>query len=445
MRGSAHVQGISKSAKAGSRPSSALRAPSPRERGKGEDIAIIGGGIIGVCVAAYLAEAGRNVTIFDRTGICEETSSGNAAALAFSDVLPLAHKGMIRHLPKWLADPLGPLSIPPAYLPKLLPWLVRFWRAGRTDRYEASLAAQAGMMRLAEAEWAGLMARSGTGNMLREDGSLELYENEAEFKASLPGWAARQRFGIGFSHVEGDALAALQPGLSPRFVKGTFVPGWKTVTDPKSLGKAIWAYAEKNGARFEKARIDRVGAGQDGATLTLADGTARQAKCLVIAAGAWSHLLAKHLGDRIPLETERGYNTTLPKTAFDVKRQLIFSGHGFVVTPLETGVRVGGAVELGGIERPPNYARSKALLEKAKSFLPGLDPAGGREWMGFRPSLPDSLPVIGAARQAGTIVYAFGHGHLGLTQAAATGRLIRDLILGQYPVFDLSPFSPNRF
>ncbi|TIQ31063.1 MAG: FAD-dependent oxidoreductase, partial [Mesorhizobium sp.] len=117
-------------------------------------MAIIGGGIIGICVAAFLAEAGRNVTIFDRTGICEETSSGNAAALAFSDVLPLAHKGMIRHLPKWLADPLGPLSIPPAYLPKLLPWLIRFWRAGRSDRYEASLAAQARMMRLAEAEWA---------------------------------------------------------------------------------------------------------------------------------------------------------------------------------------------------------------------------------------------------------------------------------------------------
>ncbi|MER8441147.1 FAD-dependent oxidoreductase [Mesorhizobium sp. M1312] len=409
------------------------------------DIAIIGGGIIGICVAAYLAEAGRNLTIFDRTGVCEETSSGNAAALAFSDVLPLANKGMIRHLPKWLADPLGPLSIPPTYLPKLLPWLVRFWRAGRNDRYEASLAAQARMMRLAEAEWAGLMARSGTGNMLREDGSLELYESEAEFKASLPGWAARQRFGIGFSHVEGDALAALQPGLSPRFVKGTFVPGWKTVTDPKLLGKAIWAYAEKNGARFEKAGIDHVGAGQDGATLTLADGTVRQAKHLVIAAGAWSHLLAKHLGDRIPLETERGYNTTLPKTAFDVKRQLIFSGHGFVITPLETGVRVGGAVELGGIERPPNYARSKALLDKAQKFLPGLDPAGGREWMGFRPSLPDSLPVIGGARYAGTIVYAFGHGHLGLTQAAATGRLVRDLILGQNPVFDLSPFSPNRF
>ncbi|RWD05693.1 MAG: FAD-dependent oxidoreductase [Mesorhizobium sp.] len=428
----------------GRRPSSALRAPSPRERGEGEDIAIIGGGIIGICAATYLAEAGRNVTIFDRTGICEETSSGNAAAFAFTDVLPLAHKGMIRQLPKWLADPLGPLSIPPAYLPKLLPWLVRFWRAGRGDRYETSLAAQAAMMRLAEAEWMGLLDRSGTRPMLREDGSLELYESEAEFRASLSGWAARERYGIGFSHVDGADLAALQPGLSPRFIKGTFVPGWKTVADPRLLGKAVWAHAERLGARFGHARVERIEAGADGATIVLADGTNRRANQLVIAAGAWSHLLARDVGEHIPLETERGYNTTLPVSAFDVKRQLIFSGHGFVITPLETGVRVGGAVELGGIERPPNFARSKAMLEKARRFLPGLDPSGGREWMGYRPSLPDSLPVIGRAR-APNIFYAFGHGHLGLTQAAATGRLIRDLVLGQTPPVDLAPFGPQRF
>lgn len=409
------------------------------------DIAIIGGGIIGICAAAYLAEAGRAVTVFDRTGICEETSSGNAAAFAFSDVLPLAQKGMMRNLPKWLADPLGPLSIPPAYLPQLLPWLYRFWRAGAADKYEAALTAQAGLMKLAEAEWAGLMERSGTRSMLREDGSLELYESEPEFRASLPGWAARDRFGIVYRHVEGEALADLQPGLSPRFVKGTFVPGWKTVADPKLLGKAIWAYAEKQGARFEKARIGSVAAGQRGITLTLAGGSTRQAKRLVLAAGAWSHLLARNLGERIPLETERGYNTTLPASAFDVKRQLIFSGHGFVITPLSTGLRVGGAVELGGIERAPNYARSKALLAKAQKFLPGLDPDGGREWMGYRPSLPDSRPVIGKAKDTPNVVYAFGHGHLGLTQGAATGRLIRELILEQTPSLDLSPFSPQRF
>lgn len=417
-------------------------------QGAHADVAIVGAGIIGICAAAMLAEAGHAVVVFDRTGICEGTSSGNAAALAFSDVLPLAQKGMIRKLPGWLADPQGPLAIPPAYLPRLAPWLWRFWRAGAPGRQEMSLAAQASLMKLAEAEWLSLMDRSGTRTMLREDGSLELYESEGEFAASLPGWAARERFGIVARHVEGAALADLQPGLSNQFVKGTFVPGWKTVADPKLLGKAVWTHAERHGARFEKAIVQSVSTRpgvEHSVRLTFGDGTGRSAGHVVIAAGAWSHRLAAQLGDGIPLETERGYNTTLPRTAFDLKRQLIFSGHGFVITPLDTGVRVGGAVELAGLERPPNFARSKAMLAKAQAFLPGLDPSGGREWMGFRPSLPDSLPVIGRAGGASSVIYAFGHGHLGLTQAAATGRLIRDLVGGRNPPIDLTPFSPSRF
>ncbi|MBX3569612.1 MAG: FAD-dependent oxidoreductase [Rhizobiaceae bacterium] len=408
-------------------------------------VAIIGAGIVGICAAAHLSEAGCRVTVFDRTGVCEETSSGNAAALAFSDVLPLAQKGMMRNLPRWLADPLGPLAIAPAYLPRLAPWLYRFWRAGRADRYEAALAAQVAMMRLAEAEWARLMERSSTGAMLRENGSLELYESGDEFRASLPGWAARERFGIVFRHVEGEEMRALQPGLSPRFVKGTLVPGWRTVADPKLLGTAIWAYAEGLGASFERATVRSLRRSADGITVESAAGALRGFDAAVIAAGAWSHRFTERFGDRIPLETERGYNTTLPASAYDVRRQLIFSGHGFVITPLSTGLRVGGAVELAGLERPPNYARSRAMLEKARQFLPGLNPSGGREWMGYRPSLPDSVPVIGRARDDSNIFYAFGHGHLGLTQAAATGRLIRDLVSGQSPAIDLSPFSPQRF
>jgi len=441
MRGSAEV--TEKSGNEGRRPASALRAPSPHERGEG--IVIIGAGIVGICAAAYLAEAGENVLVLDRTGVCEETSSGNAAALAFSEVLPLAHKGMMRNLPRWLADPLGPLAIPPAYLPKLLPWLWRFWRAGSARHFEASLAAQAGLMQLAEAEWSGLMQRSGTRPMLREDGSLELYASEAEFDASLSGWAARDRFGIEYRHLAKGELADYQPGLSPDFVRGTFVPGWKTVADPKRLGKAIWAYAETRGARFEQARVAAAASTSGGVALTLEDGRSIRARTLLVAAGAWSHLIARELGDAIPLETERGYNTTLPASAFDIKRQLIFSGHGFVITPLDGAIRVGGAVELGGISRPPNFARSKAMLTKAQRFLPGLDPAGGREWMGFRPSLPDSLPVIGGSKNHPAVHYAFGHGHLGLTQAAATARLIRDRVLGKSPAIDLSPFSAQRF
>jgi D-amino-acid dehydrogenase len=409
------------------------------------DIAVIGGGIIGIAVAAYLAEAGRQVTVIDRTGICEETSAGNAAALAFSDILPLAHKGMMANVTKWLADPLGPLSIPPVYFPRLAPWLYRFWRAGSPKRFEASLTAQASLMKLAESEWMALMQRSGTLAMLREDGLLELYESDTEFRASLSGWAARDRFGIGYRHLSRDELPSYQPGLSDRFTAGTFVPNWKTVSDPKHFGKAIWAYAESKGGGFVQGDVALVLPRGEKVAIQLRHGRTLLARHLVIAAGAWSHLLARQLGEKIPLETERGYNTTLPPGAFDIKRQLIFSGHGFVITPLATGIRVGGAVELGGISRPPNFARSKAMLEKARNFLPGLDPKGGREWMGFRPSLPDSLPVVGRSKNHANIHYAFGHGHLGLTQAAATGRLIRDLVLGQTPAIGLSPFSPQRF
>ena len=411
----------------------------------GDPVLVVGAGIVGICCAAYLAEAGYAVTVVDRTGVCEETSAGNAAALAFSDVLPLAHKGMLRHLPGWLADPLGPLAIPPAYLPRLLPWLWRFVVAGRPDRREASLAAQVALMRQAEAAWSDLMDRSGTRGMLREDGSLELYEGEGVFAAARPGWDARARFGVGFRHLHGEEIAAYQPGLSPVFTHATFVPDWKTVADPKLLGKAVWAFAERHGARFVKAEVEHAGLEAGRPAVRLRDGRALSAAGLVIAAGAWSHRLARRFGDAIPLETERGYNTTLPPGAFDVKRQLIFSAHGFVVTPLSTGLRIGGAVELGGLELPPNPARARAMLTKAARFLPGLATGGGHEWMGFRPSLPDSLPVIGAAPGAPGVFYAFGHGHLGLTQAAATGRLIRDLVNGRPAVIDLSPFSPRRF
>ena len=147
----------------------------------------------------------------------------------------------------------------------------------------------------------------------------------------------------------------------------------------------------------------------------------------------------------MPLETERGYNTTLPRDAFDARRMIIFGEDGFVLTPLIDGIRIGGAVELAGLSRPPNYKRSEAMLTKAKTYLPALKTDGGRQWMGYRPSLPDTLPAIGRSKSSPHIIHAFGHGHLGLTQSAATGRLVRDLALGVTPVIDMSPFNPHRF
>lgn len=409
------------------------------------DILIVGAGIIGVATAAILAEGGRKVLVVDRQGICQGTSSGNAGALAFSDILPMASKGVLAKVPGWLMDPLGPFTIRPSYLPKLLPWLYRFWRASSADMLQRTVEAQGSMMRLAEPEMLGLMQRAGIGNMVREDGSLELYESESELNASLPGWSARKAAGIAFEHLRGSQLRECQPGLSPRFIAGTFVPGWKTVSDPKHVGQGLWDYAQRNDAVFSRGEISSISAEEQGAVAHFADWQTIGAAKIIIAAGAWSHQLARHLGDHIPLETERGYNTTLPLGAFELKRQLIFSGHGFVVTPLETGIRVGGAVELGGLKLPPNYKRSEIMLRKAEQFLPGLQSKGGRQWMGYRPSTPDSLPVIGVSRSTNNVLYAFGHGHLGLTQSAVTARLISNLIAGHTSSIPIDPYSPERF
>ncbi|PWV97151.1 glycine/D-amino acid oxidase-like deaminating enzyme [Hoeflea marina] len=412
----------------------------------GRDVIVIGAGIVGVSAAALLAEAGHKVTVLDRSGIAEETSRGNAAALAFSDIMPLASPKIMRRAPRWLLDPLGPLAIRPAYLPKLTPWLWQFWRASQPSRVEASILAQASLMQLAEREALALYERAGLSSMIRHDGSLELYESETEFRAAAPGWQRREKAGIAIAHLRGGELADLQPGLAPSFVAGTFVPGWKTVSDPHSLALRLWDHAERHGARFERAGVRALERDGYGTRLVMEDGSRRAAARIVVAAGAWStRLLGSLTGPRIPLETERGYATTLPVGAFDVRRQLIFGGHGFVITPLETGLRVAGTVELAGLDLPPNFDRARTILDKASRFLPGLKPEGGTQWMGYRPSLPDSLPVMGELPGAPGVILAFGNGHLGLTQSAAMGRLAADLVAGKAPSIDIRPFRPDRF
>ena len=409
------------------------------------DVLIIGAGIVALAAAQKLQAAGRRVALLERGGVAAATSSGNAGALAFSDILPLATSGKIARVPHWLMDPLGPLSIPPGYALRIAPWLLRFWRAGWADRIASSIAAQVAMMGLAEAEMDRMIAESGLGDLIHPDGSLELYESEAEFQDSLPGWAQRTKAGIAFEHVRGAAMADLQPGLSPQFIAGTFVSGWRNVSDPFIFATRLAADVQGRGGIFLQGEASQVFPQESGARVVLTDGRTLTAKQVVVAAGAWSRRLTDLLGDYLPLETERGYNTTLPLGSFDLRRQLIFGAHGFVISRLTTGLRVGGAVELGGLDRPPNFKRSAAMLTKAMGFLPGLSAEGGVQWMGFRPSMPDSLPVIGPSRASPHIVYAFGHGHLGLTQSAGTGRLVADLLNGQPPAIDPTPFRPSRF
>ncbi|MFO1209801.1 MAG: FAD-dependent oxidoreductase [Amaricoccus sp.] len=408
-------------------------------------VIVIGAGVVGLTAAIALQARGLAVTVLDREGPAAGASAGNAGAFAFSDILPLASPGILRKAPGWLLDPLGPLSVPPGYALKIAPWMLRFARACAPDRVAAATAAQTRLMDLSKAELEPFLAASGTLSMLRKEGNLQVYESRAEFEASLPGWTAREAHGIAFRHMTAPEMAELQPGLAPRFTHGTFTPDWYSIADPKLYTLALAAHFRERGGSVEQSEVTALALAGDGVELRSSDGVARRADCVVLAAGAYSHRIAATLGDRIPLETERGYNTTLPAGAWDLRTQLTFGGHGFVVTRLSSGIRIGGAVELGGLDRPPNFARSEAMLAKARDFLPGLKPEDGVQWMGFRPSLPDSLPAIGPARATRRVIHAFGHGHLGLTQAAGTARLVADLVTGAPPAIDLAAFSPQRF
>ena len=410
-----------------------------------QDVVVVGAGIIGLACAAYLQEAGRQVLVIDSKGVAEGASKANAGGLALSDILPLASPRTLRQVPRWFFDPLGPLSLPIGYLPRMLPWLLRFVYASRPAQVTRSIAALADLMALSRAENPKLWALAGAEGKLRPTGSLQLYDGAGSFRRAAASWEIRKAHGIAFEHLQNNDLHRFQPGLSSAFHHGTHVPGWEMVSDPYEVTLLLAGAIQERGAVLAKAQAMTVKPGPDGARLDLANGKGLTAAQVVLAAGAWSRPLAKGLGDRIPLETERGYNTTLENPGIILERQLIFGDHGFVVSPLSSGLRVGGGDELAGLDAPPNYARARAMLTKAKGFLPDLNMEGGIEWMGHRPSLPDSLPVIGHSAATSRVVYAFGHAHLGLTQAAATARLVRDLIAGTPAPVDLAPLRPGRF
>ena len=417
----------------------------------GGNVTVIGAGIIGLSIAVELQERGFSVRILEKKSVAGEASGGLAGAYAFSDVIPIATPGLLRKVPKWLLDPLGPLSIHPAYLLRVAPWLFKFWRASQPKRFEASVQAQAQLMALSQAALERQITLVAGESLMRREGQMQLYEGARAFEASLSGWQLRKKQGIAFRVLEKQGeIEKLQPGLHPGFTHAVFTPEWINVVDPKIWADHLAAHFKARGGGLDFANVQSLSEGQKRIVIHCENGKTREAERVVVACGAWSHQLSGSFGEKIPLETERGYNTTLPNCPFPLKLHLSFADHGFVVSKAGNGIRVGGAVEFAGLKRAPNFRRSEILLEKAARFLPGLDilsDASERkhQWMGFRPSTPDSLPILGPSRKSPRLFYAFGHGHLGLTQSAGTAEVISDLLEQRRPEISLHAFAAGRF
>jgi D-amino-acid dehydrogenase len=409
-------------------------------------VVVIGGGFVGLASALNIQRDGCEVVLVDPGDPMRAASYGNAGHFAIGEVVPLAGPDVLRRLPGWLADPLGPLALRWRYLPRITPWLTRFLRAGRMAEVERVSAVMTALCDRILVDYQPLLDAAGVADILRPGPHLRLYGSRADWENEGWRWDLRAKSGFRHELLEGEALRKLEPSLSPSTGFAIASPDRVTVGDPLRLSTAFRALFRAQGGR--EVIGTATGFRRDGDAVSgveMVDGSCQPASTVVIAAGAWSHHLSRLLGDRIPLETERGYHVMLPDPGIEVRHSMSHVIRGFAISPMEQGLRLAGTVEFAGLDAPPNWDRARKLIEVARTILPGLRTEDPRFWMGHRPSLPDSLPVIDRASAASNVIYAFGHGHMGLSWGATTGRLVAGLLAGRATNFDLSPFRLARF
>lgn len=408
------------------------------------EIAVIGAGAVGLSVALRLAAEGREVTLVAPEDKGDGASCGNAGVIADYAVLPVGTPAVLKNLPSLLLDRNSPLAIRHAALPSLAPWLLRFARQSLPGAARRNARAIAGLLAHAAAEWKTLAAEVGAAEFLRQRGTLYFYETAREF-ARAPGELDWQRsLGVNVDLIGRDALGQLEPGLPAGVAAGAaFFPDTITTSDPGAIIRRLNAAVSAAGI----ARITGQATGlrrEAPGVLVSGTGFALRARQVVLAAGAWSRALAAQAGDRVPLDTERGYHLEFDMQTPPLSRPATPVSRGFYFCPMQGRLRVAGTVELGGLKAPPSPHRIRHLLRGARAIFPDL-PEPSREWMGFRPSLPDSLPVIGPSRAGADVIHAYGHGHLGLTLAPVTARMVADLVAGRDPGPELAPCLPQRF
>lgn len=406
------------------------------------EIAVLGAGVVGLAVAEALVARGHEVVLVDPNTPGMGASYGNAGTIADYAVMPVGSPDVLKNLPSLLFDKTSPLAIRRAALPSLMPWLMRFAVQSLPGPTARNAAAIAGLLANAAPLWQGLAARIGAEDILQHRGCLYIYETAAAYRAAERDMAFRRRHGISVELIGPDDLARMEPGLPAVEGGAAFFPKAVFLSDP---GQMVDHLAKKvlAGAGFRQTRAERLTRQFDG-VIVEGPGLRLHARKVVIAAGAHSRALARQAGDRVPLDTERGYHVEWDMVTPRLTRPACPTSRGFYLCPMSGRLRVAGTVELGGLTAPPSPHRIARLIEGARAIFPDL-PAPDRDWMGFRPSLPDSLPVIGPSRHGADILHAYGHGHIGLTLAPITAALVAELVAGQAPSRDLSACLPARF
>ena len=408
-------------------------------------VVVVGAGAVGMACGLTLRRDGHDVVVLDPRQPGEGASFGNAGIIANCTVDPLGMPGIMSRVPGMLLDPMGPLSIRWGYLRRIAPWLVHLVAASRPARVETISCALAALLGNAVETWADLVRGTQGERYLTSRGWIHGFETETAFTGMQSFIELRRRRGVRVEILDPRDLRDLEPAAAPIFRRVVYLPDTAFVTSPVRLIRALADTFVAAGGKFAQVRVNGFRDVASGLHEVVTEREPYPCSRAVIAAGAWSRPLAAMLGSRVPLDTERGYHVMLPTPEHPQRHPISSGERKFVIVPMQDGIRIAGGVELAGLRAPGDFTRIRAMVDHARRIVPGLGRDIVSEWLGFRPSMPDSLPVIGRSPQRTWALFAFGHGHVGLTAAASTARIIADLVAERRPAIDLQPFRPDRF
>ncbi|MEK9671299.1 MAG: FAD-dependent oxidoreductase [Rhodospirillaceae bacterium] len=409
------------------------------------DVTVIGAGVVGVNCALALVKEGFRVTIVDRLAPGEFCSHGNAGILSVWSFVPIFGPDVLKSVPKWLIDPTGPLTIRWTRLPQILPWLLRMLPKANAAHLKYASDAMHHLTAACADNYAKMAAEAGAPELVRHHPVLQVYDSETDFQKAEKDLQFRATYGIKYDRLYRKALHDLEPELADRFQWGHALLGGGTAANPGRLVKVLAEDFQRRGGKIIRADVRNIRHLQGGGVLIETDGDYIRTDRLVVAAGAFSHRLSQGLGDHFPLGTERGYHAIVADPGVKVSHAVGWKSKAFFATPMEMGLRFAGTVELAGHDAAPNFKRADLVAMHGRAMFPKMTGAVTSKWMGFRPSLPDSMPVVGPSENIPGVYYAFGHQHVGLVCGPQTGRVIADLVAGRRPNFDISPFRAGRF
>ena len=414
-------------------------------QGTSSRFTVIGGGIVGVCCALYLQRAGFAVRLIEKGAPGRAASFGNSGSFGIASCVPFAMPGVLNKVPRMMLDADSPLKLRWSHVPSALPWFLRFVANARPSRVEQIARERNSLLVHTWDGYRPLIEDAGALQWVSDQGLMMVFESEEAFGNAAYALDLRRRNGVHMDVLDGNEARQMEPALSDKVVKAVSLPDVHRTIDPYRLTDALAKNFFRRGGEIVNAEVRGFELGGEGPTKLLTDRGPMPVDNVVLAAGVWSRPLAAQLGTHVPLEAERGYHVMFANPGFELRRALVSADRNVSLAHMHEGIRATGIAEFAPPDALPNMANARLVQRHAQALIPGLKGEPASQWMGPRPSHPDSKPVIGRSPRHRNVYFAFGHDHLGLTMAGITGRLIAELATGQPSTVDLAPFRPDRF